>query len=475
MSVIDIENCRKIIKHMVVEANLVFKTPVAFASGDTDEMSDMPLLVDALESKPLLTGTTLAGALRSYLRSIENGDRSSTAGELEKKLFGGEKEDDQGSQSLLIVEDSIGEQGEISYRDGVRINRKSKTAEDQGLYNREVWEVGTTFPIRLELLIPEGEQEDLLKKAFETVVYGLQSGEITLGARKTRGYGQIQLKDLRKKEWDLTQKTELLEWIKTGSKPLAIGNSTSCKATLPLLDNRQILKLKATFDIEGSILIRSAGKQVNDPDFVSLQRKDGVPVIPGTSLAGVMRHRADKIMRILGKNLPNQEGESPLILKLFGYSLEKRELEAYPNLKDQPAQASRLTIGEAIVTDIHYKDMVQARVSIDRFTGGSLESALFNEQPVWGGQVTFCFRLQKPEDAEVGLLLLLLKDLWTGDLPIGGESSIGRGRLKGKQAILSYKKQSWTLQQDQPNMGLIPAQQEELQKYVNALIRQEDK
>ena len=130
MSVVDIENCRKIIKHMVVEANLVFKTPVAFASGDTDEMSDMPLLVDALESKPLLTGTTLAGALRSYLRSIENGDRSSTAGELEKKLFGGEKEDDQGSQSLLIVEDSIGEQGEISYRDGADLLRHARRHAD---------------------------------------------------------------------------------------------------------------------------------------------------------------------------------------------------------------------------------------------------------------------------------------------------------------------------------------------------------
>ncbi|HCR48375.1 MAG TPA: hypothetical protein DIW24_02020, partial [Bacteroidetes bacterium] len=270
MSVVDIHNCRQIIKRRVVEANLVFETPVAFASGDTDEMSDMPLLVDALEGKPLLTGTTLAGALRSYLRSIEKGTRSATAGALENKLFGREKkddqgsqsdegiellcqnrqekEDDQGSQSLIIVEDAIGEQGEISYRDGVRINRKSKTADDQGLYNREVWEMGTTFPIRLELLIPQDEQEDALKNALETIVYGLQSGEIALGARKTRGYGQIQLKDLRQKEWDLTQKTELLEWIKTGSKPLTIENSTPWKATLPLSDNRQILKLEATFD-----------------------------------------------------------------------------------------------------------------------------------------------------------------------------------------------------------------------------------
>jgi hypothetical protein len=41
----------------------------------------------------------------------------------------------------------------------------------------------------------------------------------------------------------------------------------------------------------------------------------------------------------------------------------------------------------------------------------------------------------------VGLVLLLLKDLWTGDLPLGGEISVGRGRLKGKQATLTWKRQ----------------------------------
>lgn len=451
-------NCRQIIKRILVEADLVFVTPVAFASGDPDEMSDMPLLVDALENKPLLTGTTLAGALRAYLRSVEKGDKLKDAGELEKKLFGGEKEDDQGSQSLLIVEDAIGEQGEISYRDGVRIHRASRTAEHKGLYNREVWEVGTTFPIRLELPIPEGDQEQDLKNALDVILYGLQSGEIALGARKNRGYGQIQLKNLRKKEWDL-KKTDLLDWVNTGHNPLPKTSNT--QVSLPIVDHRSTLTLQATFKVEGSLLIRSAGKEVDDPDFVHLQHKDGTPIVPGTSLAGVMRHRADKILRILGYK--NQDLESPTITALFGNAS-----------KDSP-QASRLLVREAKVESIHYTNMVQTRVSIDRFTGGALNSALFNEQPVWGGEVTFHFRVSNPKEYEVGLLLLLLKDLWTGDLPIGGESSIGRGRLKGSQAKLSYRKQSWTLQQDAPSLGLSPKEQEKLQKFVDALLIQKEK
>ena len=47
--------------------------------------------------------------------------------------------------------------------------------------------------------------------------------------------------------------------------------------------------------------------------------------------------------------------------------------------------------------------------------------------------------IQNPEGAQIGMLLLLLKDLWTGDLPLGGESSVGRGRLCGKSATLTFR------------------------------------
>lgn len=49
------------------------------------------------------------------------------------------------------------------------------------------------------------------------------------------------------------------------------------------------------------------------------------------------------------------------------------------------------------------------------------------------------------------MILLLLKDLWVGDLPVGGEASVGRGRLQGNFARLAFYKPdsdegpSWTL------------------------------
>lgn len=44
---------RHIIKRIVVEGDLVLETPAHFSNGDGDEVTDMPLLVDPLEGKPL--------------------------------------------------------------------------------------------------------------------------------------------------------------------------------------------------------------------------------------------------------------------------------------------------------------------------------------------------------------------------------------------------------------------------------------
>jgi hypothetical protein len=112
---------------------------------------------------------------------------------------------------------------------------------------------------------------------------------------------------------------------------------------------------------------------------------------------------------------------------------------------------------------------VVTRVKIDRFTGGAFESALFTEQPAVGKpetRVTLDLTLRNPANAEVGLLLLLLKDLWTGDLPIGGESGVGRGRLKGITATLKTPAGEWTFQQKGDHL-IVPPKAETLETWVD--------
>jgi hypothetical protein len=87
---------------------------------------------------------------------------------------------------------------------------------------------------------------------------------------------------------------------------------------------------------------------------------------------------------------------------------------------------------------------------------------LFSEQPVWGQKdttITARITVQQPTKAQIGLVLLLLKDLWTGDLPLGGEISVGRGRLKGQRATLTYKRpdasQQWVITQGSDQLSIV--------------------
>lgn len=148
------------------------------------------------------------------------------------------------------------------------------------------------------------------------------------------------------------------------------------------------------------------------------------------------------------------------------------------------AQASRLVVHESVIENTD--DLVQNRIAIDRFTGGAYHGALFSEQPIFGSdetRLTLELELRQPKNYEIGLLLLLLKDLWTSDLPVGGTSSIGRGRLAGKEVTLTWhsqeKDRQWKISQQNEHLKVEelkvpsnsdPSVQEDLQKFVDALV-----
>jgi hypothetical protein len=97
--------------------------------------------------------------------------------------------------------------------------------------------------------------------------------------------------------------------------------------------------------------------------------------------------------------------------------------------------ASRLQVGEASIIDGRY--LRAARTKIDRFTGGPVDQALYDEEPVYGGRLEVALTLRRPADGEVGLIVLVLKDLLTGMLPVGGTSAVGRG-IAGGRAHLQF-------------------------------------
>lgn len=493
---------RRIAKRLVIKGELVLQTPAQFGSGDSDDLTDMALLVDTYDGiSPLLPGATLAGALRSYLYSREQGYRQADAqGEntLTELLFGGFKRNDDGKQSLLIVDDTLGENYNVEMRDGVRLDPQTRTADDGGLFDMQVWAAGTTFPIRLELLLtapkrkknePDAEYKKRQngdfkkqKEALLTALQGLTDGGITLGGRKNRGLGRIHVKQWLVKEYDLTQASELMVWLKEGDKSLASGQcvdkleeADAFSGIKPACDKREYFQMKATFKLEGSLLIRANGLPgSNSPDMVHLSDHNGRPVLPGTSIAGALRQRARRILHLIDptpeKEDPTQKGEvvctgHKWLTCLFGDEEMRDEFKA-----------SRLIVEETKIREPQF-DLVQNRVAIDRFTGGALDTALFNEQPVFGRPETRLYiniTIRQPKEHDIGLLLLLLKDLWTGDLPLGGEVGVGRGRLAGLTADLIYKQadkeETWGLREEANGQIEVKTESDRsLQSFVDAL------
>jgi CRISPR/Cas system CSM-associated protein Csm3 (group 7 of RAMP superfamily) len=230
--------------------------------------------------------------------------------------------------------------------------------------------------------------------------------------------------------------------------------------------------MQATFNLAGSLLIRSGQFSTEAvPDVVHLKsyRENSQlsdkqeSVLPGTSLAGVLRHRAERIVNTLGSN-------KIMIDDLFGIVDE--------DSKDDNAKSSRLVVHESVIHNVN--ELVQNRIAIDRFTGGAYHGALFDEQPIFSKddtQVILNLELRQPSNAEIGLLLLLLKDLWTSDLPVGGESSIGRGRLEGiktemKRYTQDTGEETWEIKQNQKNQKLHISNARMLESFVSDFFRE---
>ncbi|MCE7946715.1 MAG: hypothetical protein DYG88_04720 [Chloroflexi bacterium CFX4] len=446
------EKSRKIVKRVVVEGTLVLQTPAHFGSGD-EAGALMPLIVDEREGKPLLTGASIAGALRSYVWSLEKGYGHAQSGNSHAAaLFGGVREDAEGAQSRLIVDDALGDNGTVELRDGVRIDGKSRTASEGALYTFVVWQAGTSFPLRFELILTENDNENQLLQLLATALHGLQAGEITLGARKGRGYGRAKVDEWQVRIYDMHNETDLMAWLRGDALSDTSKDLFATFDVEPLKDARQVFTLEATFTLRSTLLIRS-DSTVADMGHL---RSNGKSVLSGTSLAGAIRARALKIANTL-----NRADAGDFINKLFG---------AFGDTDgDKKAQkdraASRITFEEHAIDGGQF-DMVQSRVSIDRFTGGALDTALFNQQPHISGTVTLKCRIKNPSDAEIGLLLLILKDLWTGDLALGGESSVGRGRLAGKEATIKHNNKQWRVEDAGKGKLSITGDREQLEDYV---------
>ncbi|MBM7844806.1 RAMP superfamily CRISPR-associated protein [Herpetosiphon giganteus] len=472
---------RYIIARTLIHGRLELQAPTLISNGASDLPTDMALLRDLVEARALIPGSSIAGALRAYLKNFAD----------ERALFGDrlDSDDSTGDQSALLVSDAISTTIVLSMvRDGVQIDGTTRTASDGAKYDLELLPAGTCFDLYFELLheVPFDQQAKFPKwqesteynqkrlKLLAQALYGLEAGQIALGMRKQRGLGLCQVTNWQIWHYRLTEPDQMLQWLLFDREqpPVPsyagpnIGEGLGLK--LDRLPPSQC-QIQVEFGLEQSLLIRSARSNPYAPDDTYLETRlaDGsrYPVIPGTSWAGIMRHRAAKILATLKNQAQQPTAPDDLIKELFGY------VATDDQARNSKAQMSRVRIHDSLIKQAS-TDYIQTRIAVDRFTGGPYPSALLAEQPVWGlqeTQITLDLTINKATDHDIGLLLLVIKDLWLGDLTVGGEQSIGRGVLAGRSFKLWIGNEAYHFHQVEGQLTIDSPSADRLQMYVDVL------
>lgn len=406
--------------------------PLILGSGENDA-ADVQCIRDG-DGRFFIPGTTLAGILRHTLFEKRAGD------DIVSRAFGEAKDD--GRQSLLLFHDAplSSEEQRFAVRDGVALDRTTKTAEDKKKFDYEIIERGQVFAFRMEAImrerdIAEGKLESM-KELLEDILRTLTCGSMRIGAKRSRGFGKIVLESPRSAVFDFSNPAKRKD---EGERWLHFKWSDEQLAPLDKLSSEAFpghFSVRAGFAIPGAVFVRSYSVDPKAPDAVHIT-SGGANVIPGTSWAGVLRHGLFNLGRAMGVS----DRMDTLSRSLFG-EVEEGENGAF---------ASNIIVDESEIKDA--RSLEYTRNKIDRFTGGVTPSALFTEKPSLGGNVELSLFVRKKffkknpvsagevpsPEACIGALFLALLDIGNGILPVGGAASVGRGTLSLRELFLDKK------------------------------------
>ncbi|MCP4691035.1 MAG: hypothetical protein GY859_23505 [Desulfobacterales bacterium] len=413
-------------KRVVLEGVVECVTPLHIGSGD-DARSDMDVLLDEAGA-PFIPASAFIGALRGAIRPSDLPE-----GESLDAAWGFIKDKD-GLQSAVCCSDLIcrTDGPKIITRDGIRIDNVTGMVKDQGKFDYELVERGARFRVRMEFRFT-GKNEAVLGRLAATILHLLREEKIQVGAKTNNGFGVLRLVEnkTRARRFDFTDKKDVFSWLTdpdSGGGPITIED---LGRPFEIRDER--LRIDASFFLKNSLIIRAYPEDPGMPEASHLQSgKD--KVLPGSSLKGAIRARAEKIVNTL------QKKPDAIIKELFG--------NVEDETRSKNAVKGKLQIRETILPG--FMSGLQTRIKVDRFTGGVIEAALFDSMPLFSDSddkvVKINIRVKKCREFEVGLLLLVLKDLWTGDLAVGGEKNIGRGVFQGTRAVIDYNGETTTIQ-----------------------------
>lgn len=465
-------------RRFTISGTLVTGSPLAIGAL-ADELVDIPIQVDG-QGVPIIPGTAVAGALRARMSTHESawgsGDQASS----------------------IVVNDApwkprkSEKQPLIDVREGVSLNRYTRTAEVGFLYNYEVIPRGTQFDFTMTV---DAEAEEVVSDLLAHLTNGFAVGRST-----TKGLGRLSLVSPSVHKRNRSSREDLIAYVTKGESPrveiptTAKPITTRATVTVPWQAHGPLLVADASLGDAVDVVPKVARFWKKDSKRVSL-------VIPGSSTKGALRAHSESILRtVLDVQAANRpEGESGewgdrqnghkhdlrpeagmrLVALLFGTAGDRdgqgqrgaitvnechsradwswhswstvvaaskddgvenglpqgNLLEALcrldgPCRTQSSSQCRHLDAGRFVIGE---------HVAIDRWTGGAADGALYSvlepwltAESDWTPLVLDIDTSTLPtEDASAAiyLLLLTLRDFCEGWIPLGYGSSKGYGQI----------------------------------------------
>jgi len=466
---------RKLHTSLLLTGTLETMGPLHVGGAGEGIEVDMPLATNG-RGERYLPGTSLAGVLRSWMESMND----TTV----KEWFGFQGPgDDNGNASWIFVEDAPitlpgGMESEVWH--GVGIDRQWGTAATGIKFSREVLPKGTIFPLELRLDVTAQEGLTLARAALWHLAKALESGQILLGAATTRGLGRVKFQGpWQANERDWSSRQGVLHFLGLDTSPSKVSNNNVWKEEAGKVNSLYVSKttvdITITWEPVGPLMTKAPrdGLVVDALPMLSASGDKLAMVLPGSSIKGVLRAQAERIVRtLLERDVSQEEGPTrhleqlavPLVDELFGRARPhtSKEAETSPpgqrgalsvpscyatNSTVTPAQWATITDTPATETNATSPLLAHFRsagignfqhafhVAVDRWTGGAADQMLFSAVEPFGvtwEPIQLRLHLQNLEtkEAAMALLWLLLRDLWEGNLGLGFGVNRGYGAIK---------------------------------------------
>lgn len=412
-----------------------------------------------------LPASTIAGALRAWVRVNFNDQYAN--------LLFGATSNLANKSGLVSIKDSllpgVNLDKIFELRSGLRLNYHTACTTVKASYQWPVLAAGVKLPFYMQVELAQGKAE-LVTAVIAYLLDAAIKGELTIGAGSTRGLGKFSLIDLHIEQENWSTRAGLFAILNGKSPKLSLADLKKHSYKIkPQVKPR--LDITIWFKTSDALMVHS-DNDLNFINYLPLVTKQlgnkNVLVLPGSSIKGMLRSQAERIMRtLLSHNQANKILPSPLpiVSELFGCAREEskqakagqlRVMDCYSSTNFSAAHWRSLleTRNSAslqkVLNRLYFNKQglrLAYRNAVDRWTGGSAGPLLHTRlQPLlceWRPmQLQYDMSGLADSDNDncylgLSLLLLLMRDIYHHRMALGFGKNQGMGTIDVKQIKLT--------------------------------------